>query len=383
MSDDSLPTLWEAEPHTLAKLGILEGYLKAWMPILSRHVANQPRGGRILYVDAFAGPGEYETGESGSPLVAVETATQHEADFPVPIELFFIEAREDRWKNLGELLERRRTGQQRNARIHPPILGEADPEIRRLLRDRRKDSYTPTLIFLDQFGYSGVSMELIRTILEAPSCELVEFMNWRDLNRFLGDETKWSGIDRAFGGQEWRKVLDVEEPLKRSQAYIESYDQALRERGGARYSWSFSMYDDANRPLCWLVFCSGSDRGLEEMKKAMRKVDPSGRYRFSDRSSGQIRLWQDFDQRWLAEHLATTFEGQVVNGPDLRHRVLTETPCHQCSEALGRLEKEERLTVVEAPPRRRRRAFKKYLEDPNFVIRFEEMRRAPEQGQLF
>ena len=39
------------------------------MPILSR--GSFPE---ILYIDGFAGPGEYEGGEPGSPIIALETA---------------------------------------------------------------------------------------------------------------------------------------------------------------------------------------------------------------------------------------------------------------------------------------------------------------------
>ena len=33
---DALPTTWAADPHTLAKHAILQRYLQAWFPILSR-----------------------------------------------------------------------------------------------------------------------------------------------------------------------------------------------------------------------------------------------------------------------------------------------------------------------------------------------------------
>ena len=56
-------TVWELEPHTRAKHEILRRYLQAWMVILS-----QGRFPEILYIDGFAGPGEYAGGETGSPI---------------------------------------------------------------------------------------------------------------------------------------------------------------------------------------------------------------------------------------------------------------------------------------------------------------------------
>lgn len=66
-----LPTIWSIEPHTEAKHRILEEYLKAWFPILSRFHK------RILYIDGFAGPGVYEEGEIGSPIIALQCLLEH------------------------------------------------------------------------------------------------------------------------------------------------------------------------------------------------------------------------------------------------------------------------------------------------------------------
>ena len=66
-----VPTIWSKDPHTDAKHRILEEYLKAWFPILSRH------NKRVIYIDGFAGPGIYEKGENGSPIIALECLINH------------------------------------------------------------------------------------------------------------------------------------------------------------------------------------------------------------------------------------------------------------------------------------------------------------------
>jgi hypothetical protein len=50
-------TIWPIEPHTSAKHQILRKYLDAWLPIVGTY------NKRIIYIDGFAGPGEY-AGES-------------------------------------------------------------------------------------------------------------------------------------------------------------------------------------------------------------------------------------------------------------------------------------------------------------------------------
>ena len=64
-------TIWPIEPHTSAKHQILRKYLDAWLPILGTY------NKRIIYIDGFAGPGEYVGGEPGSPIIALEAARSH------------------------------------------------------------------------------------------------------------------------------------------------------------------------------------------------------------------------------------------------------------------------------------------------------------------
>ena len=62
--------LWTKGEHTEGKHLILKYYLDGWFPILgSSHT-------RILYIDGFAGPGEYSGGEPGSPVIALECVKQ-------------------------------------------------------------------------------------------------------------------------------------------------------------------------------------------------------------------------------------------------------------------------------------------------------------------
>lgn len=58
------PVIWELKPHTKAKHDILRRYLQAWFAIMGQTYP------RIVYIDGFAGPGEYDRGEEGS-LIAI------------------------------------------------------------------------------------------------------------------------------------------------------------------------------------------------------------------------------------------------------------------------------------------------------------------------
>ena len=63
-------TLWEAKPHTLAKIEIVRRYLFLWFFILGTN----PRNKRLFYIEGFAGPGRYSNSEQSSPVAALQAA---------------------------------------------------------------------------------------------------------------------------------------------------------------------------------------------------------------------------------------------------------------------------------------------------------------------
>jgi len=352
---DSLPTVWPADPHTLAKHRILTGYLDAWMPILanqSRKVGSVDRP--IKYIDGFAGPGIYENGEKGSPVLALDAAREHSQQFPVPVEFVFIENDRARWEVLKRELGRY-PARSRNTILQEPILGDCETALNRMLaeHDRRKQPFGPALVFLDQFGYSGVSMSLLKRILSNRQCEVLTFLFWRDLNRFITDSNKAEAIRRAFGGDGWMPARELSGD-KRAKFMHEMYVSALREQGHARYVWPFSMCDFTDQLLYWLFFCSNSLDGLRHMKRAMLKVDGTGTFTFSDRDGlGQMPLCRSIDDGQLGDRICRHFARRTVTVDEIEEYVLTETPCVNFKKALGALEKDGVARAVSAPAGRR------------------------------
>src|SRR5579864_4268748 len=95
-------TVWDLDEHTRGKHVVLRRYLEAWLPILgSRH-------DRIIFIDGFAGPGEYSKGEPGSPLIALEAFVSHPAAAHMAeVRFAFIETDPERAKHLEGVIARR------------------------------------------------------------------------------------------------------------------------------------------------------------------------------------------------------------------------------------------------------------------------------------
>ncbi len=131
---DELPTLWPADAHTLTKHRLLKNYFEAWAPILSH--ARGIQGSELLFVDGFAGPGQYSTGEHGSPIVAINAILDHSLSMPRRVRFRLIEHREDRFNILRGHIEslRPRIEASNKVIVDPPIRGDCETEIRNQLR---------------------------------------------------------------------------------------------------------------------------------------------------------------------------------------------------------------------------------------------------------
>src|SRR6266700_6264372 len=144
-----LGTIWDLEPHTAKKHEILRRYFEAWLPIMML------RHSRVVYIDGFAGPGEYSKGEDGSPLVVLKAARGHKHKFTSELICLFVEDEQDRYEHLAGLL----------ARIDPPlpnnikfraVHGAFNEQATQVFKEfeERKDQQVPTLAFIDPFGFS-------------------------------------------------------------------------------------------------------------------------------------------------------------------------------------------------------------------------------------
>jgi three-Cys-motif partner protein len=97
--------LWTLEPHTVGKHRVLREYLNAWFPIMGTW------NGRILFIDGFSGPGEYDKGEEGSPVIALRAYAEHVARKAITAEVgfFFVEEDARRAEHLKGLIEQHKS----------------------------------------------------------------------------------------------------------------------------------------------------------------------------------------------------------------------------------------------------------------------------------
>jgi|Deesub1362A_J573_1020465.scaffolds.fasta_scaffold00525_5 three-Cys-motif partner protein len=345
--------IWEIDPHTVAKHEILKRYLQAWFPILARWF------GRIIYLDGFAGPGIYQDGREGSPLIALRCLLEHKLRNRLlnkkrEFVFIFIEKDGKRVKILEKVIKDRFQNLPDNVKVHV-INAEFAPTMKEILDDIEIQGakLAPTFAFLDPFGFAGLPLEIISRMMNYDRCEvLITFMSGF-VNRFVNISDEREKIfDELFGTDEWRKVREISDPKERRNFIIELYKKQVRDTCKAKYVRSFEMIGEHNQVIYDLVFATKHWKGMEVMKEAMWSTDPRGTYRFSDTTDpGQTYLIEYFEGEgtWIfnaAKAVFDRFRGQEVEVREIQEFVSGETPYLFRKSILKELEKQEKILDV-------------------------------------
>lgn len=362
---EKIDVTWPIEPHTEAKHAILKCYLGAWFPIL----AKTPR--RLLYVDGFAGPGEYEGGEDGSPIVALQVARDHLLKHKfersgMELVFIFIEKDEARFENLRRKLAQPQQGLPSNFKVQiindtfenavGKALGEIEEQNKRL---------APSFVFIDPFGPTGFPMTLIGRLANQPRSEALINFNYQALNQwFLQDELKHKHVDELYGSDRWRLALNISDSRERETFLRETYQDTLRDFG-----WkvrSFQMINKHNQTQYYLFFGTANSLGMLAMKSAMWSTSPIGEFKYSDLSNPQQAClfegtYNEEYSRDLALELHQKYRNQTVaKGVLLNDDVAWHPICigRHLTRALAMLEYESKppeVVSVQLPDNRKRR----------------------------
>ncbi len=362
-------TTWPIEPHTEAKHEILRYYLGAWFPIL----ATTQR--RLLYIDGFAGPGEYEGGEDGSPIIALKVARDHvlKSKLQRPdmeLVFIFIEKDKERYENL----------QRKVAELQLPSNFKIDIEwdtfecaFDSILKEVEEQSerLAPSFVFIDPFGPTGFPMSLIGRLAQQRSSEVLITFNYQAINQwFLNDPSKHKRLDELYGSNIWCKCLDIPITSQREECLRETYQNVLEDLG-----WkvrAFRMINKHNQTQYYLFFATSNWLGMLVMKQAMWSAAPIGDFTYSDLTNPQQaclfeKVYDEEYSKQLAYQIYEARKGQTLPKHAILQNELAWHPIcigRHLTKALDFLENEltpSRIVKVEVPNRKRKG--KTYPED--------------------
>ncbi len=339
----AVPTsrLWPLDPHTAAKHQILRWYLQAWFPILGKY------NGRVVYFEGFAGPGEYEGAEPGSPLVALDAAIEQSAFLSNEVVFYLVEANEARADHLRCRIEERRKEGLPSGFSFEVRHAEFASELGSILDELDRNGLTPapTFAFIDPFGFKGLPMTLIHRLLQYPKTEAFINFPLNRVNQFISapnDKVQVEMVD-LFGTKDALTLQGYD-------ALRGLYQQQLGKV--AKYVRFFTMYGSDGQLIYDLFFASNHPLGLTKMTEAMWRADPYGAFRFSDETNpAQTVLFDSsaFDPTAILVRILDRFAGRTdISVDEIERWVLEATPSYlgkHVRDALRMGEEQHAFTV--------------------------------------
>lgn len=361
---------------------IKDRVLGQYMPPYLAKVAKLDR--QIILVDAFAGPGKFEDGSAGSPLIICQAAEQRVRDKYLAI---FVNRDKEHHDQLSYVLSSF-IEQQKVIPIH----GTADTlltKVRDVLGDHT------VFLYLDPFGLKGCEFSGIEPFLRrdrAYSTEIVVNLSIPTMHRLATRKAVAAGradtpkirafhnrLTRVLGGDYWKDILwdDSKEPEAKAEEVMSIYREKIldiqeprafsgscpvreREGSGIKYYITFySRHRDAmllmNNAMCIAyqqrMHEAATDGTLFEKMSWKNTRDTRGlesiilkAVRETPRKS-RLDLWVDIVQKYFMRFTDSEYKAAVMR------LVKDEKLDFEDVRRTGRLNNDSRLYLVEGASR--------------------------------
>lgn len=280
----------EKKPAAVVKHGVLGHYVKLFTTLLGSKAQS------VWVIDAFAGPGEYESdadtpAEPGSPKILCDIANSVSN---TEVHGVYIEENAAFVAQLSQVVAK-------NGKIghHTVLRGTAETNLDTAVK---LAGNSPVLIFLDPFG-AAVSMDTLVGIIKArPKWTITEILLnfnveaiWRvggyltSKDRALAESNALTTVDKFVGGEWWRRVfLDACDSggaaAEAAQAVAEEFNRRLhaqlslrpftvpiRRRPGQKPIFLLTLYFK-NDAASW-AFAESASSANARLRQHRKKLD--------------------------------------------------------------------------------------------------------------
>ncbi len=313
----------EPEDQSLVKAEIVVDYFLAWSKIMAQ------RADTIAYLDFYAGPGRYGSGEKSTPLLILERAIA-EPQLRDRLITIFNDAKTSYTNSLAD--EFRKLPGIDSLHHQPQIrTGPVDDE---LVTQFEKVAIVPALSFIDPWAYKGLSLRLIRAVVKDWGCEAIFFFNYNRINMGVGNPLVESHMEALLGEERLDQLqgdLEGARPADREHLLRKALGEALSEFG-AKYLIPFRFLRGNERPSHYICFVTKNPLGYSIMKEIMARkgvVDSNGVPRFEyipELPGRQLRFDEDRPLLSLPNDLQRNFARQTLTVQEIYDRHNVGTP---------------------------------------------------------
>lgn len=346
------------------KSSIVSQYFKKWSKVIIGQVKRT--NGDLAYLDFFCGPGKYEDGSDSTPLLILSQAVEDPYLCEHLISLFNDHSPE----NVEKLQQAIATIPGIERLKHAPVVlnetvgGE-------LVKQMKGINLLPSLVFIDPFGYKGLSLELIGSVIKDWGCDCIFFFNYNRINAAITNPFMKAHVNGLFGLERADMLRTRVKGMNaddREKLVLQTFIEALKEIRGD-HTWKYKFYqEEMDKTSHFIVFVSKHPLGYSLMKETMAancehdhgvplyEFRPGGRV--IDVGPHQMSLFGEVVSRSpiedLKDDLLATYAGKTLTVQDIFYEHHLEKPyiLANYKTALLELESEGR---IKTEPRERRK----------------------------
>ncbi len=261
----------EQREQSIIKSRIVSKYFSTWARIILATQKRYPHHAqRMAYIDLFAGPGRYDDQSKSTPLLVLETILSN-PDLSSRMVTLFNDKDVANIKSLKEAIAQ--VSGIEKLRYSPEFYNEeVGEEITKMFSCER---IIPTLFFVDPWGYKGLSLNLISSIIKDWGCDCIFFFNYNRVNMGVNNDVIRQHMASLFGKERLNsirsKLFDVLDSNEREMIVVQELCDALRQNG-SKFVLPFRFKNDnGTRTSHHLIFLSKSFIAYDKMKEIMAK----------------------------------------------------------------------------------------------------------------
>jgi three-Cys-motif partner protein len=168
----------ESREQSLVKAEIVAKYFWAWAKVIIPQAKKTQQ--KIAYIDLFCGPGRYKDGSKSTPLLILERAI-HDPDMRDMLLTLFNDIDSANTNSLQQVINA--LPDVDRLKNKPIVLNKEVGE--EIVREFEQTHLVPTLFFIDPWGYKGLSIRLIGSLIMSWGCDCIFFFNYNRINMGL------------------------------------------------------------------------------------------------------------------------------------------------------------------------------------------------------
>jgi three-Cys-motif partner protein len=330
------------------KADIVSKYFAGWANVIASQNIE-----KIAYLDLFSGPGRYGDGKPSTPLLVIENAVNHfNRRVCQKIQLIFNDAEAKNIQKLEDEINKF-PGISKLRFVpstHKEKIGEDIVKVFEIT------TRVPTLSFIDPWGYKGLSLPLVRTLVKNWGCDCIFFFNYRRINAGIDNPSLQKPINLVFTEEileSLRQNISGKNPYERETVVLDKLKEVFKG-WGMEYVLPFPFKNKkGSRTTHYLIFISKNMLGYNIMKEIMGRCSsshiqdvPSFEYNpAAQRGQRQLHFFRSEPLDELKKMLMEFFEGMTLKMNDIyeQHHVDRPYVKKNYKSVLLDLEKEDKI----------------------------------------